>query len=53
MDADYGGTEICSALQLALGSRNSQMPTVVFVLTDGEVHLIHYIFMNRTLIPII
>lgn len=38
MDANYGGTEIRSALDLALKARNFQMPTVVFVLTDGEVH---------------
>lgn len=37
MDANYGGTEIRSALDLALGTRNFQIPTVVFVLTDGEV----------------
>lgn len=37
MRADYGGTQIRSALTLALGSRDTFMPTVVFVLTDGEV----------------
>lgn len=39
MDANYGGTEIRSALDLALGTRNFRVPTVVFVLTDGEVHM--------------
>lgn len=37
MDADYGGTEIRSALSKTLSSRVSGMPTAVFVLTDGEV----------------
>ncbi|KAF7979825.1 hypothetical protein HWV62_40904 [Athelia sp. TMB] len=38
MDADYGGTQIRSALAFALGSRDPTMPTVVFVLTDGETY---------------
>jgi hypothetical protein len=37
MSANYGGTEIRSALAFALGARNFGLPTVVFVLTDGEV----------------
>lgn len=37
MSANYGGTEIRSALSYAFGARNSRIPTVMFVLTDGEV----------------
>ena len=37
MMADYGGTEIRSAFAFALGARNTRLPTVAFVLTDGEV----------------
>ncbi|KDQ53740.1 hypothetical protein JAAARDRAFT_197188 [Jaapia argillacea MUCL 33604] len=36
MEANYGGTEIRAALDQALGSRNTSMPTVAFVLTDGQ-----------------
>lgn len=37
MSANYGGTEIRSALSFTLRARNFDQPTVVFVLTDGEV----------------
>ncbi|THH08938.1 hypothetical protein EW146_g8832 [Bondarzewia mesenterica] len=38
MAADYGGTEICSATQRVLKSRNKSIPTAVFILTDGEAY---------------
>ena len=41
MRADYGGTEIRQALQHVLDSTTSSMPTAVFVLTDGEVRILH------------
>ncbi|KAJ3063499.1 hypothetical protein HK102_008454, partial [Quaeritorhiza haematococci] len=37
MDADLGGTEIYNALQAVFKARRRDMPTQVFVLTDGEV----------------
>jgi len=37
MEANYGGTEICVALQHAFSQRNSHIPTMAFVLTDGQV----------------
>lgn len=37
MSADYGGTEIRSALDCVFKYRNKYCPTAVFVLTDGEV----------------
>ena len=37
MSANYGGTEMRSALQQAFSLRKSNIPTSVFVLTDGEV----------------
>jgi hypothetical protein len=37
MHANYGGTEIRAALQHVFDQRNSRLPTMVFVLTDGEV----------------
>lgn len=37
MSADYGGTEMNRALQYVFDKRNSGVPTVAFVLTDGEV----------------
>jgi hypothetical protein len=37
MEANYGGTEICLALQSVFDSRNKIRPTATFVLTDGEV----------------
>ncbi|KAJ6482915.1 von Willebrand factor type A domain-containing protein, partial [Mycena vitilis] len=36
MQANYGGTEIRSALQKCFGTRKTDRPTSVFVLTDGE-----------------
>ncbi|KDQ53704.1 hypothetical protein JAAARDRAFT_698313 [Jaapia argillacea MUCL 33604] len=38
MGADYGGTEILTALHTTLTSRNMGIPTAVFVLTDGEAY---------------
>ncbi|KII87048.1 hypothetical protein PLICRDRAFT_113205 [Plicaturopsis crispa FD-325 SS-3] len=38
MDANFGGTEIKAALQATLDSRSKTVPTVVFVLTDGEAY---------------
>lgn len=37
MEATYGGTEISKAVQAVFLSRNSFLPSVVFVLTDGQV----------------
>ena len=37
MKADLGGTEIYGALSVTLSSRSLDVPTAVFVLTDGEV----------------
>ena len=37
MEADLGGTEIHGALNVTLSSRSFDVPTAVFVLTDGEV----------------
>lgn len=38
MEADLGGTEICAALEMvASACAQTQVPTVVFVLTDGDV----------------
>jgi len=45
MQADYGGTELRSALEFVLHSHNSDMSTMVFVLTDGKVHLTSSCFM--------
>ncbi|KAJ7226005.1 hypothetical protein GGX14DRAFT_642349 [Mycena pura] len=36
MDADYGGTEIKTALNAVFATRNIAVSTAVFVLTDGE-----------------
>ncbi|KAI0259092.1 von Willebrand factor type A domain-containing protein [Gloeopeniophorella convolvens] len=38
MDANFGGTEIRSALMQVFAYRNVSMPTTVFLLTDGESH---------------
>ncbi|KAK7680416.1 hypothetical protein QCA50_016657 [Cerrena zonata] len=38
IDADYGGTEICLALQTVFRNRSRSIPSEVFVLTDGEVY---------------
>ncbi|KAG9310060.1 hypothetical protein JVU11DRAFT_9665 [Chiua virens] len=38
MGADYGGTEIPSALQSAFNSRRLDRPAVVFLLTDGGIN---------------
>lgn len=37
MSANYGGTEIRDALERVFKSRNPDVPTACFVLTDGEV----------------
>ncbi|CAG8509420.1 6984_t:CDS:10 [Ambispora leptoticha] len=37
MDADYGGTEIKNVLEWVVKTARSDMPTSVFLLTDGEV----------------
>ncbi|KAJ3207550.1 hypothetical protein HDU67_007387 [Dinochytrium kinnereticum] len=37
LQADLGGTEIQSVLEYAMNTRRKDMPTQVFVLTDGEV----------------
>lgn len=37
MDADYGGTELGNALVKAFQTRKTDIPSAVFVLTDGEV----------------
>jgi hypothetical protein len=36
-DSDFGGTEIQRALAKVFASSPPDLPTVVFVLTDGEV----------------
>ncbi|KAF8510551.1 von Willebrand factor type A domain-containing protein [Hysterangium stoloniferum] len=40
LEANYGGTEIRSALETAFGSRTKDVntPTTVFILTDGEAY---------------
>ncbi|KAF9258585.1 hypothetical protein L218DRAFT_727505 [Marasmius fiardii PR-910] len=37
MSANYGGTKIQRALEVAINSRHGNAPAAVFVLTDGEV----------------
>jgi hypothetical protein len=37
MEASYGGTELEAALQKVFNERNRLIPTMLFVLTDGEV----------------
>ncbi|KAJ3098515.1 hypothetical protein HDU96_011055 [Phlyctochytrium bullatum] len=37
LEADMGGTELQDALEFAIESRRKDMPTQIFVLTDGEV----------------
>lgn len=37
MQADYGGTETRRALNTVFSQRNGGIPTVIFLLTDGEV----------------
>ena len=37
MTANFGGTEMRSALEKVFKSRCAQLPTSCFVLTDGEV----------------
>lgn len=39
MNADYGGTEIPMALQSAFSSRRLDRPAVLFLLTDGQIHV--------------
>lgn len=39
MDANYGGTEIKSAIMYVLAHRDNSRPTSIFVLTDGEVSI--------------
>ena len=41
MSANYGGTEIPDALEQVLRSRRTDIPTAVFVLTDGQVKGAH------------
>jgi hypothetical protein len=41
IQADMGGTEIYQALSKTLASRSQNIPTVVIVLTDGEV-FVHF-----------
>ncbi|GAA6005506.1 VIT and vWA domain-containing protein [Rhodotorula paludigena] len=36
MEANFGGTEICSALDYVFKVRDTKRPTSVFVLTDGD-----------------
>ncbi|KAI0322551.1 hypothetical protein OF83DRAFT_1092767, partial [Amylostereum chailletii] len=36
MAANYGGTEICAALQHVFSQRNTAVPTILYVLTDGQ-----------------
>ncbi|KAF9458759.1 hypothetical protein BDZ94DRAFT_72466 [Collybia nuda] len=38
MEADYGGTEICKAVEHVLSSCTTSMPSAIFILTDGEAH---------------
>ena len=42
MEANYGGTELEAALQKVFAERNRLMPTMVFVLTDGQVRVLHH-----------
>ena len=37
MDADFGGTELEAALRHTLSIRDRKTPTMLFVLTDGQV----------------
>ncbi|KAL0581376.1 hypothetical protein V5O48_000640 [Marasmius crinis-equi] len=37
MKADFGGTKIQNALEVAIASRRGSTPTAMFILTDGEV----------------
>lgn len=39
MNANYGVTEICTAVAKVCASRDSTRPTAIFVLTDGEVYV--------------
>lgn len=39
MEADYGGTETPQALESAFASRGLDRPAVVFLLTDGAIHV--------------
>ncbi|KAF9232854.1 vault protein inter-alpha-trypsin domain-containing protein [Melanogaster broomeanus] len=39
MEANYGGTETPGALKAAFVSRGLDRPAVVFLLTDGQIHL--------------
>ena len=39
MSADFGGTEMRSALEKVFKSRCAQLPTSCFILTDGEVDI--------------
>ena len=42
MDANYGGTELEAAMQKVFAERNRLIPTMVFVLTDGQVRVMHH-----------
>src|SRR6185312_11873217 len=37
MKADFGGTELLSVLKWVLGNTSKELPTALFLLTDGEV----------------
>lgn len=39
MGANFGGTEIPNALQAAFNARGLDRPAVVFLLTDGQIHV--------------
>ncbi|VDB86652.1 unnamed protein product [Peniophora sp. CBMAI 1063] len=36
--AELGGTEINAAMKVVLASRSASVPTIIYALTDGEVH---------------
>src|SRR6185312_13114734 len=37
MEANFGGTELLSVLEWVLENKGKELPTAVFLLTDGEV----------------
>ncbi|PKC00346.1 hypothetical protein RhiirA5_504687 [Rhizophagus irregularis] len=51
MSADYGGTEIYNALKWTFENSRNDMPTTVFLITDGEVwnvnHIVELIRINE------
>jgi len=42
MSANYGGTEIRASLQEAFNSRHAGLPTIIFLLTDGQSYDVDY-----------